>query len=137
MSVIAFSVWFTAPQTEKTDVTVNDAETDIVAEAQYWVKQGNIVLVKVSSDWCMLCHYNDFAIYSGEQIQDFYDDNKVVVREYNQFEDTAQVMSFMERYGRMTLPLYVLFSPHVPEGMVLPPLVVETGLREIIRNQRS
>lgn len=137
MSVIAFSVWFTAPQTEKTDVMVNDAETDIVAEAQYWVKQGNIVLVKVSSDWCMLCHYNDFAIYSGEQIQDFYDDNKVVVREYNQFEDTAQVMSFMERYGRMTLPLYVLFSPHVPEGMVLPPLVVETGLREIIRNQRS
>lgn len=43
----------------------------------------------------------------------------------------------MEEYGRKGLPFYVIYSRKVPNGMVLPEILNEQELIEIIKNIRN
>ena len=44
-----------------------------------------------------------------------------------------RVLEFMEKFGRKGLPFYVIFSPKVPDGLVLPEILTEKDLRDILR----
>ena len=47
---------------------------------------------------------------------------------------SIEILNFMERFGRKGVPFYILFSPNIPEGMVLPEIMSEVEFRKIIKN---
>ena len=47
-----------------------------------------------------------------------------------------EVLNFMERYGRRGLPFYIVFSPRIPDGIVLPEIISDRDFRELIENLR-
>lgn len=98
------------------------------------VKEGNIVLLKIGADWCLTCHYNDFMLFETPNINDLFERYHVVPIEVDWSSYNPQVLSFMTRYGRRGLPFYVLFSPRVPDGQVLPEILYERQFEEILKN---
>lgn len=40
----------------------------------------------------------------------------------------------MKKFGRQGLPFYVVFSPMVPDGMVMPEVLSERTLSKILRS---
>ena len=44
------------------------------------------------------------------------------------------ILAFMERFGRKGIPFSILFTPNIPEGMVLPEIMTERELSEILRS---
>lgn len=45
-----------------------------------------------------------------------------------------EVLAFMKKFGRQGLPFYVVFSPMVPDGMVMPEVLSERTLSKILRS---
>ena len=45
-----------------------------------------------------------------------------------------EILAFMERFGRQGIPFSILFTPNIPEGMVLPEIMTEREFSEILRS---
>lgn len=98
------------------------------------VKAGKAVLVNVQADWCLTCKYNDFAVFSGMQMDSLLDKEKIVVINVDWTNYDKEVLEFMELYGRKGLPFYVVYSPKTPDGLVLPEILNEVDFARIIYN---
>ncbi len=99
------------------------------------VRSGNIVLLKIGADWCLTCHYNDAMVLNTPFSEEMYHKYNIVPIEIDWSRYDADILAFMEKYGRKGLPFYVLFSMRVPDGMVLPELLNEKDFEDIVRNQ--
>lgn len=99
------------------------------------VRGGNVVLLKIGADWCLTCHYNDAMVLDTPFSEEMYRKYNIVPIEIDWSRYDADILAFMEKYGRKGLPFYVLFSTRVPDGMVLPEILNEKDFEEIVRNQ--
>ena len=100
------------------------------------IRQGRSVLVKVRADWCLTCQYNDFSVFSTESIKEMFSDSEITVLEVDWTSFDASVLEFMEKFGRRGIPFYVIFTPRIPEGMVLPEIVSDAGMRNLVDKLR-
>ncbi len=100
------------------------------------IRQGRSVLVKVGADWCLTCQYNDFSVFSTESIKEMFSDSEITVLEVDWTSFDASVLEFMEKFGRRGIPFYVIFTPRIPEGMVLPEIVSDAGMRNLVDKLR-
>ena len=48
-----------------------------------------------------------------------------------------EVLDFMEKYGRKGLPFYILYTPLMRDGMVLPEVLSGTDFENILRQATS
>ena len=99
------------------------------------IRNGNIVLLKIGANWCLTCHYNDAMVLEAPFVEDMYKQYNIVPIELDWSKYDADILAFMEKYGRKGLPFYVLFSARTPDGMVLPEILNEREFEEIIKNQ--
>lgn len=93
---------------------------------------GRKVLVRVGADWCLSCHYNDFAVFNNTSFEEFAMRNSVDIVDIDWSNYNEDVLNFMARYGRRGIPFYILYSRRMPEGLVLPEILDESGFRELI-----
>ena len=80
----------------------------------------------------MTCHYNKtFALnkYNLKNLETRYNLELIKVdwTNYNK-----EVLDFMEKYGRKGLPFYILYTPIIREGVVLPEVFTNKELDKII-----
>lgn len=98
------------------------------------VKNGNTVVVAVGADWCLTCKYNDVAVFSNSIVENLLKNSKTELIEVDWTEYNPEVLSFMQKFGRQGLPFYVIFSPMIPDGMVLPEVLSERSFSRIMKN---
>ena len=103
-------------------------------EITQYLRQGKTVLVAVEADWCLTCKFNDLTVLNNYALKDALRLYDVQVIEIDWTNYNAEVLKFMEAYGRKGLPFYIIYSPKVPNGMVLPEILKEQNLIEIIKN---
>lgn len=101
------------------------------------VQQGKIVLVAVGADWCLTCKYNDLTVLDNFHVSRLKERDDFVFIEIDWTNYNADVLEFMERFGRKGLPFYVVFSRMIPDGMVLPEVLNERGFLKIINEIQS
>ena len=109
-------------------------QTDIdKAAIQGFLNKGYPVLLEIKADWCMTCQANNILMFNRlnlERLKNVY--NLVYIQvdwtNYNQ-----KVLEFMARYGRKGLPFYVLYTPFMREGMVLPEIFTNAELEQYIK----
>ena len=104
--------------------------TEIAAD----VRAGKTVIVNVGADWCLTCTYNDKLVFGNIGVKNLLDRYNVKMINVDWTNYSAEILNFMSRYGRRGIPFYILFSPNIPEGMVLPEIMTEKDFREIIQN---
>ena len=98
------------------------------------VRAGNIVVVSVGADWCLTCSYNNFVVFKNMSLANLMKQYNVKLIEVDWTNYSIEILNFMERFGRKGVPFYILFSPNIPEGMVLPEIMSEVEFRKIIKN---
>ncbi len=94
--------------------------------------RGQTVLVKIGADWCLTCAYNDFAAFESPRVQEIIDKYNIVVLELDWTGYQEDVLRFMQKFGRSGLPFYVVFTPRIPEGMVLQEVLNDELLRQTL-----
>lgn len=98
------------------------------------IEDGNIVLLKIGANWCLTCHYNDAMLFKTSSSENMFAKYNIVPLEIDWSSYNAEVLAFMEKYGRKGLPFYVIFSARVPDGQVLPEIVNERDFEQIVKN---
>lgn len=108
--------------------------TAFVDEAQISQKisEGKSVLVGLYTPSCIVCKYNKLAALSSQNLKNL---NKRFKFEYMPFEIGAfspKIKAYFEKYNRFGDPLYVLYTPLIPGGVVLDSLMSPSFLAEQI-----
>lgn len=96
------------------------------------LSNGRSVLLEVSADWCLTCHYNDALVLTSKNLdywQKYYHLDFIRVDWTNYNEQTLQ---YMARYGRKGLPFYILYTPLMREGLVLPEIFTDEDIRQML-----
>ena len=106
----------------------------LLPEIRQYLDQGKTVLVSVEADWCLTCKFNDVTVLDTAALKDTFRSFGVKVIEIDWTNYNAEVLAFMEEFGRKGLPFYIIFSPKIPNGMVLPEILNNQDLIEIIKN---
>lgn len=94
--------------------------------------QKQSVLVKIGADWCLTCGYNNFAAFEDPQVQQLLTNYNVEVIEVDWTDYNPEVLDFMQKFGRSGLPFYIIFTPRIPGGIVLPEILNEQDLRALL-----
>ena len=95
---------------------------------------GKSVLLEIGADWCLTCHYNNVMTLNRQNLkywQETYNLDFVQVDWTNYNQD---ILNFMAKYGRKGLPFYVLYTPLLRDGLVLPEIFSAQDFENIIRN---
>ena len=115
-----------------------DVERTTVEELNYayirkQVAEGRTVFVSIGADWCLTCRYNEITVLNNDAIKGYLRRHGIDSIEIDWTGYNPQVLEFMEKFGRKGLPFYVIFSPKIPDGLVLPEILTEKDLGDILR----
>lgn len=117
------------------DETKNTTVQSInIKEIEDAVKNGQTVIVAVGADWCLTCKYNDTAVFNLPSVNEKITASNVKFIKIDWTNYNREVLKFMEKYQRSGLPFYILFSPLVPDGIVLPEILNDNEFNNLIRN---
>jgi suppressor for copper-sensitivity B len=119
--LIGVSLFDVVQTAEKSRVVDNVSKVLTINEAliKENVAAGGPVLVKVGAGWCLTCRYNDALVFDEEAVQDMLTQKNVMIIDVDWTRYNAEVLKFMQKFGRHGLPFYVLFSKAYPNGVVL------------------
>ena len=101
-------------------------------QIEQYLNEGHMVLLKIGADWCLSCKYNDFAALDAPQVKELMAQYDVVEIKIDWTDYNEEILAFMQKFGRSGLPFYVIFTPKIPSGMVLPEILNEQDLKRTI-----
>lgn len=107
------------------------------ARINNYLRDGNIVIVKVGADWCLTCKFNDVTVFNNNNLEAVAQYYKVKFIEVDWTSYDKDILNFMKQFGRSGLPFYIIFSRTVPDGMVLPEVLTDESLSGIIKGFAS
>lgn len=102
-------------QNYKTDINEKQIET--------LIRQGKTVLVMVEADWNPVCRYNQWVVLNNPELIKTIEKNNVHIVRSNWLISSEQTKKLMEKFHQFSLPAYILFSPMVPDGLILPQIL--------------
>lgn len=103
---------------------------------QSYLSQGKPVLVEIRADWCLTCHFNSFAVLSERKINSWKEKFKLEFITVDWTNYNQQILEFMEKYGRKGLPFYILYTPFMREGLVLPEILEPKDIESFLYANR-
>lgn len=112
-------------------------QTDIDHQLiQSLIDEGKSVLVEIRADWCLTCHFNSFAVFSAHNLDKWKERFKLEHITVDWTNYNPQTLRFMEKYGRKGLPFYILYTPFMREGLVLPEMVKPQEIEDLLRTDQ-
>jgi suppressor for copper-sensitivity B len=101
------------------------------------VRQGKVVFVDVTADWCITCKANKRLVLAREPVASMLDGRKVVpmVADWTRPNDT--IARYLAEFGRYGIPFNVVYGPNAPEGIPLPELLTRSAVVEAIAKARG
>ena len=111
---------------ETRDTVVN---SDLIKEK---LAQGRSVLLEIGADWCLTCHYNDAVVLTPKNLAYWKEVLHLDFMRVDWTDYNKQTLDFMARFGRKGLPFYILYTPFIREGMVLPEIFDAEYIRYLL-----
>ena len=101
------------------------------------LSQGRSVLLEIGADWCMTCHVNNFLLFNKNNIEFWKNEYHLDLIKIDWTNYNKDILDYMEKYGRKGLPFYILYTPYIREGIVLPEIFSIEDLQNLIYNSRK
>lgn len=83
-----------------------------------YVKDGRIVVLDFTANWCITCQYNKVRIFNNSEIIKFFKKNNVITMRADLTKSNDKAIIFMARYNRFAIPFNVIFGPKHKSGVV-------------------
>ncbi len=80
-------------------------------QAEALARQGRLVFVDVTADWCFTCKVNERLILNTETIAGAVQKYDVVMMRADWTNSNPQIADFLASHGRYGIPFYVLYRP--------------------------
>ncbi len=130
-----FLVCFFASRMQKIAFTNTKTATQThISEAMQNVKKGENVLLAIYPPSCLKCAYNNFTVFTKHNLNILKKKYQLkyiplVVNNINQ-----DIFTRLKQYNQSNLPLYILYTPLVPDGALLPDFLTLSALTQTIQN---
>jgi suppressor for copper-sensitivity B len=96
------------------------------------VKQGNIVFLDVTADWCLTCLVNKRLVLDTEEVTQLFIENNVITLRLDWTKPNEHIKKFLVTNGRFGIPFNKMYGPSITNGKILPELLSVKILREYI-----
>lgn len=115
------------------EIEVNNLNlTEILNRAQ----NGENLIVAFEYPSCLVCKYNDLTLFNQSLIKTLKEEYKVSYISQNIQKSDSSTVEFLKKYKRFARPLYVLYTPLAPNGVVLPNMLTLSDLDRVFETFR-
>jgi len=125
-------IHFQAPLAK--DVAV-DGPWQPYSDAKLESLKGQNVFVDMTADWCLTCKVNERLVLDQPDVQEVLRQHGVTLLKGDWTNRNPEITMFLNRYQRVGVPFYVLYSARHPDGLVLPEVLVKTSFIELINKE--
>lgn len=73
--------------------------------------QGRPVFVDFTADWCLTCKTNEYLVLETDTVSDAFTQDDVVTMKADWTNADPEITAFLARYGRSSIPFYILYRP--------------------------
>ncbi|MDC0093239.1 protein-disulfide reductase DsbD family protein [Alphaproteobacteria bacterium] len=100
------------------------------------VKQGNIVFIDITADWCLTCLVNKNLVLDTEEVTKLFKKYNVVTLRLDWTKPNGDIKKFLVKNGRFGIPFNKIYGPLIPNGRILPELLSVKLIREYIETAK-
>ena len=94
---------------------------------------GRPVLINMTAAWCITCLANEKVVLSSEAIKTAVGDLGFTALKGDWTNQDPQITELLARYGRSSVPLYLLYPAGRGEPLILPQILTRDGLLTAMR----
>jgi suppressor for copper-sensitivity B len=119
------SVLMTITTTPALDEGWQPFEEVLIAPA---VKDGKVVVVDVTADWCLTCKANKRLVLDTEEIVDALSGPEILRLQADWTQRDPKIADYLRKYGRYGIPFNIVYGPAAPDGIALPELLTKKAV---------
>ncbi len=97
--------------------------------------RGEKVFVNITADWCLTCKVNERLVFDDAEVQLLLRTKKVRWLKGDWTERNEDITLFLNRYERVGVPFYVLFSARDVTGTPLPEVLTKSSFIDLIKQE--
>ena len=98
-----------------------------------FLQKGHPVLVEISADWCLTCQVNKYLLFGKTNMEYMKKRYNMELLRVDWTNYDRDILEYMGKFGRKGLPFYILYTPFIRDGIVLPEIFGYTDLEQILR----
>ena len=88
------------------------------------------VFVNMTAAWCITCKVNERVALSGPEFEDLLERADITYLQGDWTNRDPEITRFLERFGRIGVPLYVFFPGNAGEPQVLPQILSPNSVKD-------
>ena len=123
------------PTASSTRIEAPDHAEDIAYSEEAIDKalaNGSIVFVDFTADWCITCKVNERIAIDVVSTQTLFEREGVVFMVADWTLEDEAITKALARFGRVGVPLYLVYRPDLSEPIVLPQLLTPEIIRDAV-----
>lgn len=87
------------------------------------VRDGRVVFVDVTADWCLTCKVNERLVLDAASVRRLLAPPEVVAMRADWTRPSDAIALYLRRFGRYGIPFNVVYGPGAPAGLPLPEIL--------------
>ncbi|WP_226665105.1 protein-disulfide reductase DsbD family protein [Microbulbifer aggregans] len=96
--------------------------------------EGQPVLINMTAAWCITCLANEKVVLSSDAVSDAIGQLGITALKGDWTNQDPQISDLLARYGRTSVPLYLLYPAGGGEPTILPQILTRDGLLSALRD---
>jgi suppressor for copper-sensitivity B len=101
------------------------------------VKFGRVVLVNITSHWCITCKVNEKIVLKDYSVVEKLNELGVVMMTWDYTNNSDSISAYIKQKDRSGIPLNVVYGPAAPDGIVLPVIFSKDDLFDAIKKAQK
>ena len=95
-------------------------------------KDGQVVLVDITADWCLTCKLNKYTIFNNEILNQEIKTGNIKFVQADWTLPDQKILDFLGENGRYGIPFNIVYGPKKVNGIVLPEVISVPSLLRVI-----
>lgn len=117
-------------QASAQDIDQNEMWSEArVAQLQ---SEGKTVFVNFTADWCVTCKVNEATAFSNDSVRAALSGGNVAYLVADWTNRNDEIAKALASYGRIGVPLYLVYKPGVAEPLILPQILTGAAILDAI-----
>lgn len=116
-----------------------DSYWDVFSEAKLneYRDRGDLVLVDVTAEWCLMCKVNKLLVTNNLAMLEFLQLHNVKMLRADLTNSSKEVMNYMEKSGQSAIPFNVIYGPKPPYQVILSTFLTTDELKNTLHRLKN